>query len=126
MARTYLVDGEDPAAGLVWVEAARRLSPASLEVELLAARFAATLGSVSSACAAVQQVLSRSHWPPTESAARALLTMLGPDCQAEGSGVAEIRQARETTWIRAETMESASELAVRQSRQLGMVHRPVR
>jgi tetratricopeptide (TPR) repeat protein len=61
LARTFLVDGEDAAAGIRWVETARELRPGSLEVELVFARLFASQGSTSAARRRAIDIASRSH-----------------------------------------------------------------
>ncbi len=58
---TFLLPGEDPQAGLEALEHARRLLPASSEIELLLARAYARLGRSTQAREAVVGVLTRAH-----------------------------------------------------------------
>lgn len=57
---SYLLPGEDPALGVAPLEAAARLLPGSLEVELLQARLQAALGHAGLARVQARDVLSRS------------------------------------------------------------------
>jgi tetratricopeptide (TPR) repeat protein len=58
---SYLIPGEDPAAGLAALEHAQRLLPASQEVDLLLARAHARLGHSAQARERVIGILARTH-----------------------------------------------------------------
>jgi tetratricopeptide (TPR) repeat protein len=60
-AASYLIPGEDPAAGLPALEHAQRLLPASQEVDLLLARVHARLGHSAQARERVLGILARAH-----------------------------------------------------------------
>jgi tetratricopeptide (TPR) repeat protein len=58
---SYLIPGQDPAAGLPALEHAKRLLPASQEIDLLLARVDARLGRPAQARERVVEVLARTH-----------------------------------------------------------------
>ena len=74
---TFLIEGEDPAAGLASLQRARELLPSSLEIPLLEAELLAKLERPASARRRARAVLSRTHSDETVRAARAILEELG-------------------------------------------------
>ena len=77
-AATCVFEKQDAERGLEWLETARALRPGALEIDLLAARLEATLGRPSSARLLAADALSRTRWPATEKAARAILERADP------------------------------------------------
>ena len=78
MGETYLLEGEDAALGLPWVEAAQQLRPDSLEIALLFARLQEKSGQREAALETTIAVLNRTHSRDTKEAARALLAEILP------------------------------------------------
>jgi tetratricopeptide (TPR) repeat protein len=78
MAQSYLeVEGENPAEAIAWLEAARKTRRGSLELELWQARAEARMGEPRLARIRARNVISRTHDPDQEQAARDLLESLG-------------------------------------------------
>jgi len=74
MALSYLeVEGEDPAAAIDWIEAARVSRAGSVQLDLRLAQAEAKTGAEKSARIRARNVLSRTHDPMLEKGARALL-----------------------------------------------------
>jgi tetratricopeptide (TPR) repeat protein len=78
MGETFLLEGEDPALGLAWVESAQKLRPDSLEIALLHARLQQKLGQREAALETTIAVLNRTHSRDTANAARALRAEILP------------------------------------------------
>jgi hypothetical protein len=78
MALSYLeIEGEDAAASLEWIEAARRIRAGSLRLELALAEAEARTGAVRSAQIRARNVVSRTHDVYLERSARDLLDRIG-------------------------------------------------
>jgi tetratricopeptide (TPR) repeat protein len=78
MGETFLLEGEDAAAGLAWVESAQQLRPDSLEIALLSARLQEKAGYREAALETTIAVLNRTHSRDTKEAARELLAEILP------------------------------------------------
>jgi tetratricopeptide (TPR) repeat protein len=78
LGETFLLEGEDAARGLAWVESARKLRPDSLEIALLYARLQQKLGQREAALETSIAVLNRTHSRDTADAARALRAEILP------------------------------------------------
>ncbi len=76
MGETFLLEGQDAALGLAWVETAQQLRPDSLEIALLAAHLQEKLEHLEPARATTIAVLNRTHSRDTAHAARALLAAI--------------------------------------------------
>jgi tetratricopeptide (TPR) repeat protein len=86
-ATTHLLPGQDPALAVAPLARARRLRPASLELELLAARVHAALGQHARARAEAAGVAARTHSRPLAEAAQQLLNELRPDAGPDPSSI---------------------------------------
>ena len=76
MGLTYLQPGEDVESGEEWLDAAARLRPESLEVELAQARLSMRRGRDAAAHQYARQVVSRSHSDELRKQALAILDSL--------------------------------------------------
>ena len=76
MGLSYLVEGEDYQRSGEWLDAAARLRPGSLEIELARARLDARLGRNAAAREHARQVVSRSHSDELREQALAILDSL--------------------------------------------------
>ena len=73
---SYLLPGQDPKLGVAPLEAAARLLPGSLQIELLQARLQAALGSPGLASLQAREVFSRSGSRRLQEEAREFLESL--------------------------------------------------
>jgi tetratricopeptide (TPR) repeat protein len=92
---TFLLPGEDPQGGLEALEHARRLLPASTEIELLLARVYSRTGRAALARETVVGALARAHAPWRRAEAEQILAVIDSTVarrkilKGPGSGVAE-------------------------------------